>query len=379
MYKFREFIDIEKLDLSMLCKNPNAIDILLLNKENLDWNNIALNPNAIFLIEPNLKKIITKYTCYYDGNLEFIFDSLKDMKEYNQAHPELIPLKYISEHDWTNIMLNPEAIRIINKKLINKERISYIVEMYSESLCMNPNAIPIIEDYLYYNFTDSIKNNLPDQILNSVIERIKNTNNEYWDTLPKNNIELNLELNKLCQNLPVNFTFEEYIEENEYINHSELSKNPNAIHLLEKCPKIIDYNSLSENPNAIHLILANFDKINKSKLSKNINALPLLIKYPQFIDWYEISGNPGAIQLIEKNLDKINWYKLSSNPAAIKILMNNVDKIDWYEISANPEIFELNYLFLKKKMDIIREELMIKVLHPFRISKLLLNDTIENL
>ena len=28
MYKFREFIDVEKLDLSMLCKNPNAITLV---------------------------------------------------------------------------------------------------------------------------------------------------------------------------------------------------------------------------------------------------------------------------------------------------------------------------------------------------------------
>ena len=103
------------------------------------------------------------------------------------------------------------------------------------------------------------------------------------------------------------------------------------------------------------------------------------MKYPQFINWYEISGNPGAIPLIEKNLDKINWYKLSSNSEAMHILMKNIDKIDWCEISANPAIFELDYTLLKKKMDIIREELMMKVLHPSRISKLLLSDTIDNL
>jgi len=58
--------------------------------------------------------------------------------------------------------------------------------------------------------------------------------------------------------------------------------------------------------------------------------------------------------------------------------MNNIDKIDWIEISANPAIFELDYNFLKKRMDIIREELMIKVMHPNRISRLLLSDTIDN-
>ena len=385
MYKFRSFIDIEKLDLTILCKNPNAIDILLLNKENLDWSNIGLNPNAIFLIENNIKKIITKYMCYYDGNIQFLFDSLNEMYEYNNDNPELILINYKIQYDWTNIILNPEAIRLINKHIIENKTFkilcpwSSMIEMYISTLCANPNGIPIIEDYLYNNFTQCIKHNLPDHFSDAFIKLINTKNIDFWLSLPKNDTDLNLELNKLCQELTVNFTFKEFIEENEYIDRYELSKNPNALHLLEKYPKIIDYDGLAENPNALHLILGNLDKINKSNLSRNINALPILTKYPQFIDWYEISGNSGAISIIESNLDKINWSKLSGNPSAIHILMNNINKIDWIEISANPAIFELDYTFLKKKMDIIREDLMIKVMHPDRISKLLLNDTIENL
>ena len=159
MYKFRSFIDIEKLDLTILCKNPNAIDILVLNKENLDWSNIGLNPNAIFLIENNIKKIITKYMCYYDGNIQFLFDSLNEMHEYNNDNPELILINYKIQYDWTNIILNPEAIRLINKHIIENKTFkilcpwSSMIEMYISTLCANPNGIPIIEDYLYNNFT----------------------------------------------------------------------------------------------------------------------------------------------------------------------------------------------------------------------------------
>jgi hypothetical protein len=35
----------------------------------------------------------------------------------------------------------------------------------------------------------------------------------------------------------------------------------------------------------------------------------------------------------------------------------------------NPNIFELNYDFLKRRMDILREELMMKAWHPSRIEK----------
>jgi hypothetical protein len=50
-------------------------------------------------------------------------------------------------------------------------------------------------------------------------------------------------------------------------------------------------------------------------------------------------------------------------------LGNNIDKVDWDRLSENPSIFELDYEFLRKRMDIIREELMMKAWHPTRIMK----------
>jgi len=35
----------------------------------------------------------------------------------------------------------------------------------------------------------------------------------------------------------------------------------------------------------------------------------------------------------------------------------------------NPNIFELDYVFLKERMDILREELMMKAWHPSRVMK----------
>ena len=53
-----------------------------------------------------------------------------------------------------------------------------------------------------------------------------------------------------------------------------------------------------------------------------------------------------TIELLEKNQDKINWGSLS--------MMN---------IGVN----EINYKFLKERMDIIREDLMKAVYHPKRL------------
>jgi len=74
---------------------------------------------------------------------------------------------------------------------------------------------------------------------------------------------------------------------------------------------------------------------------------------------------------LEKNPGKINWSILSSNPNAIQLLEKNQDKIDWYNFLANPTIFEETYEYdvIKEKMDIFKEELICKALHPTNIKK----------
>ena len=47
---------------------------------------------------------------------------------------------------------------------------------------------------------------------------------------------------------------------------SDLSMNPNAIHLLEKNPENIHWNFLSKNPRAVHLLEQNTDKIGWSSV-----------------------------------------------------------------------------------------------------------------
>jgi hypothetical protein len=54
----------------------------------------------------------------------------------------------------------------------------------------------------------------------------------------------------------------------------------------------VDWSQLSSNPNAIHLLEKNLDKV----------------------DWSQLSSNRNAIHLLEKNLDKVVWKILSENP-----------------------------------------------------------------
>ena len=99
--------------------------------------------------------------------------------------------------------------------------------------------------------------------------------------------------------------------------------------------KLLDW-ILKNNPNWLKC------KWNWKELSKNPNAIHLLEKNLDKINWYNLSFNPNAIHLLEKNPDKINWHSLSENPNAIHLLKNNPDKINWAFLSANPSIFEID-------------------------------------
>lgn len=166
------------------------------------------------------------------------------------------------------------------------------------------------------------------------------------------------------------------------INWSRLSRNPNAISILEKHLDKIDWSELSSNPNAIHLLKDNLDKINWAELSSNPNAISILEANIDKIDWNKLiynknamhileqnieilaelagdydsddsdnandfnilewlSAQPHAVPLLERNPDYIHWGGLSSNKAAIHILEQNIDNIDWGSILQNENAIEL--------------------------------------
>jgi hypothetical protein len=108
-------------------------------------------------------------------------------------------------------------------------------------------------------------------------------------------------------------------------------------------------------------------------LSGNINALHLLEKYPERIDWDWLSSNRNALHLLERNPEKADWMCLSWEPRAIDLLEKNQERIHWQWISSNPSIFKkrVNHMYLYQRMNIIREELMMKCMHPSRLERYL--------
>jgi hypothetical protein len=67
-------------------------------------------------------------------------------------------------------------------------------------------------------------------------------------------------------------------------------------------------------------------------LSRNPNAISLLEKHPNKIHWKSLCLNPNAnclFHLLKKNLDKLN-------------------NESWSNLSGNPSIFEIDYMKTKK-------------------------------
>jgi|UniRef100_A0A6C0B9Y7 hypothetical protein len=180
---------------------------------------------------------------------------------------------------------------------------------------------------------------------------------------------------------------------------SYICKNPRCIDLIQETnPIYYDWKSLSKNPKAIPILIKNINHIDWKQLCMNPckEAIDLLMQYPEKIDWLTFSSNPYAIDILRQNRYKIDywglcwnpyaidlieasinkkyivpilsWIGLSQNRNAIHILEKNQDKIDWMQISLNPGIFQPNYKRLTvERMNVLREELMQKTLHPSKI------------
>ncbi len=281
-------------------------------------------------------------------------------------------------------------------------------------LCENPNLMD-----LFY---------LDDDLLNKIYEYADNDKKYVWEILSGNPyvfplLEKNIKhinLFTFCENenpkvieilnkLPIQSLPFYYISKNpnaiklleENINEivwEQLSFNKNAIHILENNQNKICWNNLCYNENAVHLLVNNLDKvyhgmggfcsnpnaihyleqninkINWIGLSINPNAIHILEKNLDKVDWSLLSKNPNAIYILEKNLDKVNWDLLCMNPNAVHIIEKNLNKINWRYLSKNPNaihlLFNYNYEKMLSNNKEFTEELVAYVFNPKRLLKL---------
>lgn len=180
----------------------------------------------------------------------------------------------------------------------------------------------------------------------------------YWKCLSKNPNAIYL----LEQNInKLNFRCWHYLSRNPNIlpivqQYSEMIKwdivmsdNPNANILIKYHPTPFDAWELTLTPSTLKRLENNyFEHIPWHTLASKLSALSLLCKYLHNFNndlhfWYNLSTNPGALKILKNNLEKINWTGLCMNthPNAILLLESNLEKIDWYNLSQNPNAIHL--------------------------------------
>jgi len=300
---------------------------------------------------------------------EYAFMLNNEDIELMSSNPNAVPYLTLKENEnkicWELFMSNPDAIEHIKKyKHIVDFNWEKVIEILNNT---NPIAIQIFENQIY---------DLMNEVINS------DSDNDGSDIDNEGSyIEIDNE-NETEGIYTVNVNND--VNNNDEENHLELiysdltsiirnwiSSNPATISLLEKNHNYIDWGQLSKNPKAIHLLEQNKDKINWDNLSGNENAINLLLQHPHKINWRVFSSNtnPIAIKMLEENPDKINWGNLTRNPSAIHLLEANLDKVVWQNILLNPNIYDYDYTKMKQNMNIIREEMMIKVWNPMQVIK----------
>jgi hypothetical protein len=161
---------------------------------------------------------------------------------------------------------------------------------------------------------------------------------------------------------------------NKCISWCKLSKNKNAISILERNPENICWNCLCHNPNAkaINLIEKNMHKIFLLFLCFNPNAIYLLEKNIDKINsenhWDALSFNHNANDLLEQNIDCVNWDNISQTQK-LHFLQKYKEQLNYEYLSENPNIFVIDYTKIDKRVNIFKENLMKKILHPRIVEK----------
>ncbi len=343
MYNLVNWIDIKQLDWRRLSLNPNAIYLLEQNLQKIDWMRLSRNPSAIHLLETNPKKIDWMFLSMNQSSIRLFEKNIDKIGSFEKTELSrlLTAIPFLQKNpnmiNWSTLSSNPFAIEILEK---NQDKIIW------DCLSLNPSAIELLK---------------------------KNKKNINWFHMFQNPnaIELILEEYKRVQSIPypqnvyeedLEDDFEKYCKYKDIMRLKDLWDNEWISSLCANKSKM-----------AMNVLKQNMDRIKGygwRELTSNPFAIELLERRPDKIFWdggcwydmgeYTISTFPSFIDLIKKNLDKIDWRKLCRNPLAIEILKENKDKICWYILSSNPAIFELDYDFLRKRMDIIRDELMEK-------------------
>jgi hypothetical protein len=310
--------NIDKLDMSIISRQPEAILYLKENPDKIDWDAFSENsdPDAIELIENNLNKVNWKNLSRNKGAYKLLLCNKQNIDWNELGHNTAPNIHLLYEgnihkiKNWIPICKNrtPWIIKILDNNIdkLNKDE---ILELSS-----NSTAIPLIEKYL------------------DRINKYGLTKNEYVQLGIYGNI------------YPSAYNIFKYLNN-----------------------KINCYYCAS--PIFVSYLKQNRDKINRNiYLNKNPYAIELIewylksdVEISQYW-WSELSANPVAFNVIKNYMDNVNWDALSLNYKAMNILQNNQTKINWKNLSQNSGIYLNQTRFIvereieKNKYTIMKQE-----------------------
>lgn len=369
--------------LSKLCNNTN-IEIIKIIENNIDklyddkncWFNLCLNQNpyVMNIIKNNLNKLDKKCKLFLcrNKNIIHIFNELI----LNNFFDDFIKNNH---YDYLEFLCNNiNIVEIYNKYLILTPNI-FINKL---------DKINWDELYLYNhnNFIDIIKDkinilNIIDNNIELLCEYCSKYYSEYYYDIIIENLD---KLNTYCWiNLSYNEKYLNLIEKN--INKLDetfwnvLFQNPHASNIIKKnLDKInidnLSYLCLNNNIEIINIISTYIKKTNEynecwNNLSKNKNAILLLEKNLDKINWNIFCEyNKNAFLILKNQDNKIiedNLYQICKNICLnndknllnlIKknlINLKNVDDYEdlyyycWNELIFNGIIYKINYIKLK--------------------------------
>lgn len=264
----------DKLNLNVLCSNPNAVSILRRKPiHQLNMTKLSTNPN------PDIFPILLKRKEEMD--MTFIC-RLMYPEAVNYAEKSIHKLDVYAR---TSLLQNPSAIHMVEKYF----EIPYL--RHCEELSANPSAVPLLLKY-------------PSLVNGKGLSR-----------------------NPSPEAFPLILHYHEHGVRETCLDHTWLclNRNPDVVRWLAPRLTPADACWISFNPSAIFLLEEQWLLRDWSSLSINPGAIDMLLSSPTRIDWTMAVRNPNLSKLIENipygvfriPLDQI--AALSANPDLFEI------------------------------------------------------------
>ncbi len=161
IWKFKDFIDIDKLSFPILSRNRYSIDYLYENEEDIDWYELSSNKYAMDIIENNLDKIDW---CEFSINrnlraikiLEDNPNKINWMKLSGNSNAIELLEKNKSFINWKQLSKNPSIftydyqIMMNNRKDLHNELLERILHPDNLEKLINKYGYNVIYDTYYY-------------------------------------------------------------------------------------------------------------------------------------------------------------------------------------------------------------------------------------